>query len=139
MSWNIEPQQMLYVTGIVALYGAVLSTLNFVREQRKDEIKLEITAKDALLDPPIVWVKLIQVVNNSSFEIEITSLGFVLDSQEKLVFMPDADHWYKIPDSVSPRKSRDYPIRLERVKTLLGSNGMNGKVRLKPFVNVSSG
>ncbi len=137
MSWNIEPQQMLYVTGIVALYGAVLSTLNFVREQRKDEIKLEITVKDALRDPPIVWVQLIKVVNNSSFEIEITSLGFVLDSQNQLVFMPDDDRWYEVPDIVSSRKSRDYPIRIERVKTLLSSNGINGKVRMRPFVIVN--
>ena len=128
---------MLYVTAIVALYGAIIATLNFVREQQKDKIKLEITARDALIDPPIVWVKSIEVVNNSSFEIEVTSVGFILDSKEKLVFMPDSDHWYKIPDSIPLKKSSSYSIRIERIKTLLNSNGINTKNRLKPFVMIN--
>jgi hypothetical protein len=137
MSWNVEPQQMQYVTAIVALYGAVLATLNFYREQQKDKIKLEITARDALIDPPIVWFKSIGIVNNSSFEIEITSVEFVLDSQNKLVFMPDGDYWYKIPDNIPPKKSGTYSIRLERIKTLLNSKGLNTEIRLKPFVMIN--
>ncbi|MDV3349352.1 hypothetical protein QGP82_11670 [Leptothoe sp. LEGE 181152] len=92
MPWNIEPQQMLYVTAIVASYGAILATLNFLRELKKDTVRLKITARDALIDPPIVWAKSVEVVNNSSFEIEITSVGFILDSKAQLVFMPDADY-----------------------------------------------
>ena len=137
MIWDVKPQQMLYVTAMVALYGAVLATLNFARERRKDEIRLQVKAGDALLDPPIIWVKLINVVNDSSFEIEITSLGFVLDSQHKLVFMPDAEHLYRLPDNVPSKKSRDYPIRLERIKTLLNSNNISSKIRPKPFVTVN--
>ena len=137
MPWNLEPQQMLYVTATVALYGAILATLNFLREQQKDKIKLEITARDALIDPPSVWTKSIEIVNNSSFEIEITSVGFILESKDCLVFMPDADHWYKIPDSISLKKSRIYPIRIERIKTLLNSKGINTGIRLKPFVTVN--
>lgn len=137
MPWNIEPQQMLYVTAIVALYGAILATLNFAREQKKDKIRLEITATDALVDSPIVWTKSIQIVNNSFFEIEVTSVGFTLDSKDNLVFMPDADHWYKIPDNIPPKKSRSYPIRIERIKALLSSNDVNTEIRLKPFVMIN--
>ncbi|NEZ64975.1 hypothetical protein D0962_19715 [Leptolyngbyaceae cyanobacterium CCMR0082] len=137
MPWNIEPQQMLYVTAIVASYGAILATLNFLRELKKDTVRLKITARDALIDPPIVWAKSVEVVNNSSFEIEITSVGFILDSKAQLVFMPDADYWYEIPSDIPPKKSRIYPIKLERIKTLLNSKGINSENRLKPFVMVS--
>ncbi|MEQ9353843.1 MAG: hypothetical protein RIG63_20210 [Coleofasciculus chthonoplastes F3-SA18-01] len=138
MLWDVEPQQMLYVTAAVAVYAAVLSTLNFVREQRKDEIRLKITAKNALLDPPMLLVESIYIVNNSSFEIEITSLGFALNSQDKLFFFPDAEDLHKLPDSIPSKKSRDYLIRVDRIKTLLKSNGINRKISLKPFVTVNS-
>jgi hypothetical protein len=140
MPWNVEPQKMLcVVTGMVALYGAILSTLNFLREQQKDKINLEITARDAFIDQPVVVsVKLVQVVNNSSFEIDVTSVGFVLPSREMLVFMPDTDHWYKIPDSIALKKSSSYSIRIERIRTLLNSLNINTKIRLKPSVMVNS-
>ena len=139
MSWSIEPQQMLYVTASVALYGAVLSTINFVTEQQKNRIRLKINISDGLVDQPsIIDVKIIKVINNSVFEIDIDSIGFRLNSGDNMVFLPENEYpWYQIPDSIQQKKSRIYPIRLERIKKLLNSQGQNNVVTLKPFVTVN--
>jgi hypothetical protein len=135
--WNIEPQQMLYVTTSIALYGAILSTLNFIREGKKDTIRIEITVSDALIAPPGVLTKSIQVMNSSSFEVEIACIGFLLDSRSKLVFMEEIDHWYKLPDNILPKKTKSYPIRIDSIHTLLELNGISTKVRLRPFVMIN--
>lgn len=136
----IEPQQMLYVTAAAAFYGVVLSTINFVREQQKDKIRIRVklssgvVSGNRLFKEPAVFVKMIEAENISAFEVDVNSLGFVFKPDRKMIFPHGFKGVYSLPDSVGAKKSRSYPIHLDKIISGLQKEGKKGKVRLKPYI-----
>jgi hypothetical protein len=63
---------------VLSTYGAVLSTFNFIRDRKKETLKVEVSARREFLGLENIDVYVVNILNQSFFKIEILSAGFAV-------------------------------------------------------------
>jgi hypothetical protein len=143
------------VVALVAIYGAVLSTGNALREHRRDRTSLSIKAAYSYLQygPQLSAPYLtIHVANNSAFDVMATSGGVELPpkrfsrnaSSKQLYFQNDPElgvAGMSLPTTIKARHGAAFGQALGDIAASLQDAGypVPGRILVRPFVTLSTG
>jgi hypothetical protein len=128
----------------VALYGAVLSTFNFIRDRKKETLKVEVSARREFLGLENIDVYVVNILNQSFFKIEILSAGFAVypDPNQKTSstsISPSSEFKErpKLPVEVELKRLFQYPIETELINHALLKIGLVGRIKLQPYAVIN--
>jgi len=124
------------ITALVALYGAILSTVVAVREWKAKRPKIKVKTSMGFLDlgrgnlsDAMVFV---EAANPGQREVTLSSVGFILPLQRK-VFLRQPQGSVRIPCELAPESSCQVWIDARELAALLRSNGFSGTLKLVGF------
>lgn len=128
----------------IALYGAILSTFNFIKDRTKEKLKLKVSAYRELLGVENIDVCVISILNQSFFKIEILSVRLAVfsDPDEKtsqVSISPNSDFQDrpKLPAEIEVKRLFRYPIEAEFINDRLFEMGLVGRIKLQPFAEIN--
>jgi hypothetical protein len=128
----------------VALYGAVLSTFNFIRDRRKETLKVEVSARREFMGSENIDVYVVNILNQSFFKIEILYAGFAVypDPAQKtssISISPSSEFKErpKLPVEVELKRLFQYPIETELINYTLLKIGLVGHLKLQPYAVIN--
>ena len=129
------------ITAVVALYGAVLSTVIFCNNRKKQARKVSIRISTGFLTGNTELSEqmlLIEVSNPSQKEITLDPPFIVLPDRRNMIF-PDIGSEVSFPASLSSGKSIHSWIPLNAVKQRLVESGFTVRVKLKTSIRDQTG
>jgi len=124
------------VTIIVAVYGAILSTYNFLVERRKHRPSVNVKISQGFLSSGAGDVSdlmlFLSASNPGEKAVTLASHGFELPNKKNLVF-PRAQSDVTFPCELLPEKGCQVWMPVLDVARALRSEGFSGKVKLVGF------
>lgn len=131
---------------VLAIYAAILSTINFIQSHRRDRRSLKVTMNTVMptygpnLGPPYAQL---QAVNAGHRPVTVTVLTFQLPNGKWLMPMwrdvlpgtPDSDFPINLGQGDAARRTFSY----KEVADGLLSNGLEGALKLRPVCQDSLG
>ncbi len=131
---------------ILALYGAVLSTFNFIRERRKEKLKIEVSSdREIDLNGGYTDTYIVNVLNHSFFKIEVLSAGFAVfsdpDSKTPGFFIFPRNKSNKnidLPVGIEVKMLFRYPIEADIINNTLLENRLIGRIKLQPCAVINN-
>lgn len=124
------------ITALVALYGAILSTVVAVREWRAKRPRIRVKTSMGFLDlargnvsDAMVFV---EAANPGQKPVTLSSVGFILPFKGK-VFLRQPQGSVRIPCELAPESACQVWINARELGQLLRSHGFSGKLKLVGF------
>lgn len=123
---------------MLAVYGALLSTFNFIRERKKEKLKIEVSSNRTVdLSEGHTDTIFVNVFNQSFFKIEVLSAGFAVfsdpDSKTPGFFISPM----KTPVEVEVKRLFKYPIEADIINDSLLSSRLIGRIKLQPYAVIN--
>lgn len=127
---------MEIITALVALYGAILSTVVAVREWRAKTPRVRVKTSMGFLDLGLGNVSdamvFVEAANPGQRPITLSSVGFILPLERK-VYLRQPQGSMRIPCELAPESACQVWIDARELAQLLRSNGFSGKVKVLGF------
>jgi hypothetical protein len=126
------------ITALLAMYGAILSTIVAIRDWRARRPKIAVKTSWGLLDlgrgNTSDAMLFVQATNPGQKPVTLSSVGFVLPSQER-VFLKEPHGSMRIPCELASESACQVWIGAGELAQLLRSHGFSGTLRLIGFYN----
>jgi hypothetical protein len=123
------------VVAIAAFWGALLSTVIFIKDLKKGKSKLQVKTATSLLGLPTGsrWQIRVKAINTGSVTIKLAAIH---------IAMPDGKNYVQIHSPTSPSLPYDLPphesythfFDEERFRIKAKELGLVGKIKIVPFV-----
>lgn len=141
LSWK-EILTAQNIIALVAIYGATLSTINLVREIRKERVRLKVSGSIATVGygkgyPAFV----VNVVNESNFPVSISCAGILLPNKHQLIFPPAPDNLppNKLPLEISSKNGDTIWVGVYDLQKSFCANNRVNTLKVIPFVKAANG
>ena len=136
ISWNDV------ITAIVAVYGAVLSSIIFIKDQQRNKrhVKLKLTNgmltfdNGGLSEPMLIF----EVSNPGHKNVTINVPQLRLDDG-KIIILPESNSNVSYPHTLEEGKSAHAWIEYEQLISSLKSRGYRDNVKVKGIINDQTG
>jgi hypothetical protein len=131
------------LTACVALYGAILSSIIFVKEQQKNKRKIDISLSigellysDGLIETDQVLY--FTISNPGNRKVTVSNPQLLLKNKKK-IFFPDNDFSVRFPYSLEDGKNIMIWYKLPELKKSLVEFGYTEKIEIKGVIEEQTG